>query len=292
MDLSALTGLRSIPACAGEPRGAAGSSACRRVHPRLRGGADLVGVAVGEVEGPSPPARGSRAVEGAPGASPGSIPACAGEPDRARGAAPRGAVHPRLRGGALGEHGHGELAVGPSPPARGSPRGGNVARALRGSIPACAGEPSARAMWIPTSRVHPRLRGGARGAMQNLLTATGPSPPARGSQTPGGWNRRGVGSIPACAGEPRATRPWPSRRRVHPRLRGGAARVSAVAAPSAGPSPPARGSPASSAAPRAAVGSIPACAGEPSCIARWRTPGWVHPRLRGGARRLAARITA
>ena len=74
---------RSIPACAGEPRGACRTTRFHRVYPRVRGGTvapsqtSLIG------QGLSPRARGNHPHGKLGRESQRSIPACAGEPVRA-----------------------------------------------------------------------------------------------------------------------------------------------------------------------------------------------------------------
>jgi len=151
------------------------------VHPRVRGGAynpiegDLVLV------GPSPRARGSLLSFGFRNTTPGSIPACAGEPNVWYDLLPHPEVHPRVRGGAIVLTSLEFLVSGPSPRARGSP--GEIPAPLFfvGSIPACAGEPSSGAKRAFTSQVHPRVRGGAFGKCFIHVNVSGPSPRARGS---------------------------------------------------------------------------------------------------------------
>ena len=134
---------RSIPACAGEPFYAAKLPSHRRVHPRVRGGAWYRRATAARCCGPSPRARGSHDVGGAMAINHRSIPACAGEPARRP---PRRAghrVHPRVRGGAFAPFITSARRPGPSPRARGSPTTGRDGGLVDGSIPACAGEPSA-----------------------------------------------------------------------------------------------------------------------------------------------------
>jgi hypothetical protein len=153
-----------------------------RGYPRLRGGALNNLLVEYEVEGPSPPARGSPPSARSPLDCTGSIPACAGEPSTRPAATRPRAVHPRLRGGAQ----HADVVLegddGPSPPARGSRVVAFALAAPDRSIPACAGEPPS----TPGSRrawgVHPRLRGGARTDASLGSGQRGPSPPARGSR--------------------------------------------------------------------------------------------------------------
>ncbi len=151
----------SIPACAGEPRCPPPWRRWSRVHPRLRGGATSSPRVNDTVRGPSPPARGSQQRNHLRARARGSIPACAGEPQSVIHASHLGAVHPRLRGGAALSMAFMSSIVGPSPPARGSRGEAPEGLVPRGSIPACAGEPSASRALSFATRVHPRLRGGA-----------------------------------------------------------------------------------------------------------------------------------
>ena len=70
----------SIPACAGEPRTAAGWPTSARVYPRVCGGACVGRLQNRPAEGLSPRVRGSRGRWKPRVVMPGSIPACAGEP--------------------------------------------------------------------------------------------------------------------------------------------------------------------------------------------------------------------
>ena len=174
-------------------------------------------------------------------------------------------------------------ATGPSPRVRGSPRPDNHRAPLRGSIPACAGEPSSRLPSVAIRWVHPRVCGGAIIYSTPRKAVQGPSPRVRGSP---GVARNAlclVGSIPACAGEPRPPPRLPRPKRVHPRVCGGASAPSVETQSSQGPSPRVRGSRRARTARRQRSRSIPACAGEPAI--RSPPPGSppVHPRVCGGA---------
>ena len=162
------------------------------------------------------------------------------------------------------------LSVGLSPRVRGNLQAPVPASVPRGSIPACAGEPTAvtpRATEKPT--VYPRVCGGTPPSARVNIAGPGLSPRVRGNR----YRRRsgtgidglsprvrgnrlllrvydttdtgGLRSIPACAGEPRPPHSTLSRttaRGLSPRVRGN----------------PRRPGPAGS-----SVWSIPACAGEP-----------------------------
>ena len=152
-----------------------------------------------------------------------------------------------------------------------------------GSIPACAGEPSISAAGTATTRVDPRMRGGALALDAAYHCVGGRSPHARGSPQQELERKRAEGSIPACAGEPGSDLGGGECFRVDPRMRGGALTSHELAKNRAGRSPHARGSPQKLAGAVRDGGSIPACAGEPGsgsfCAAVWG----VDPRMRGGA---------
>ena len=111
----------------------------------------------------------------------GSIPACAGEPRTTWVFRWRFGVDPRVRGGAGSRRRCPRGHRGRSPRARGSHLGGLECRLVVGSIPACAGEPTARSSTIRGLRVDPRVRGGACCAVHKISSPNGRSPRARGS---------------------------------------------------------------------------------------------------------------
>ncbi len=140
------------------------------------------------------------------------------------------------------------------------------------------------------SWVHPRVCGGAAPTARRSATGSGPSPRVRGSRTHrakvGDW----IGSIPACAGEPRSSGRCRRRAGVHPRVCGGAEHFLPMFGRYDGPSPRVRGSRARRPEQPGRQRSIPACAGEPRVDPHSRLLRPVHPRVCGGASafRLAA----
>ncbi len=240
--------------------------------------------------------------------SPRSIPACAGEPSRIRALAKRVRVDPRVRGGAIESVHFFLLCAGRSPRARGSRRVRGRAATRSGSIPACAGEPGARGRCRTSTRVDPRVRGGADQTYGQITDAEGRSPRARGSRSGdlargeiGGRSPRArgspaspsandvaAGSIPACAGEPAGSLGLRASRRVDPRVRGGASHAAMMYSRATGRSPRARGSRLAGDGCGIGSGSIPACAGEPEIPLRHRPAHGVDPRVRGGAIRHSA----
>ena len=131
----------SIPACAGEPPDAGKSYILPKVYPRVCGGTE--GVAAGRFVhiGLSPRVRGNRALENDEGRPPGSIPACAGEPDGGAPTVLAWRVYPRVCGGTNVLTRGSFRFEGLSPRVRGNRALENDERGPAGSIPACAGEP-------------------------------------------------------------------------------------------------------------------------------------------------------
>ena len=172
---------------------------------------------------------------------------------------------------------------GPSPRVRGSHRGVRQPDQADGSIPACAGKPAGPRTPSQTIRVHPRVCGEAGIETGERLAAGGPSPRVRGSPGRVGQGRGRRGSIPACAGKPRAPAGTGSPTRVHPRVCGEATVVSSRAPHGRGPSPRVRGSRVQSRCAGAGGRSIPACAGKPSWRSSASSRRGVHPRVCGEA---------
>ncbi len=173
--------------------------------------------------------------------------------------------------------------MGRSPPTRGSRDARPDLRRGRGSIPAHAGEPQANRRRIGDRRVDPRPRGGAPRPHAVTPSASGRSPPTRGSRALSDSIRDWRGSIPAHAGEPDGARPLARGVGVDPRPRGGASLHAANSAHLEGRSPPTRGSQRRACALGAVEGSIPAHAGEPTSTSAGRRRRRVDPRPRGGA---------
>ena len=71
--------------------------------------------------------------------------------------------------------------AGLSPHARGNRGHGVAPNAIKGSIPACAGEPAAPSAACLPAGVYPRMRGGTLGKQGNPLDRGGLSPHARGN---------------------------------------------------------------------------------------------------------------
>ena len=259
----------------------------RGVYPRVRGGTDSQIPRRAEPRGLSPRARGNpnRGMYGGP--NPGSIPACAGEPEVLTLAPDRRAVYPRVRGGTRQNLRRRLSANGLSPRARGNPARARPPMPLCGSIPACAGEPHGRIVEFTIGKVYPRVRGGTKPTLSRFTRCKGLSPRARGNPEFLALANAWRGSIPACAGEPAAMRQARSLMPVYPRVRGGTVTHPGAGTSSKGLSPRARGNPNPLRGVGLSARSIPACAGEPIAAAQWRVWCSVYPRVRGGTSRAA-----
>ena len=193
----------------------------------------------------------------------GSIPACAGEPQRTHAAQSQRAVYPRVCGGtnllipAFPEH------EGLSPRVRGNPEVVRACAADRRSIPACAGEPSAAWDGSKLDKVYPRVCGGTGHSISASTHLSGLSPRVRGNRRRLAPRPASKRSIPACAGEPFCDYFGGGLHGVYPRVCGGTASGAACQRWLPGLSPRVRGNliivPPGARRRR----SIPACAGEP-----------------------------
>ena len=192
---------------------------------------------------------------------------------------------------------------GLSPRVRGNHDALTVRKALRGSIPACAGEPRAgssgvapqqvypracagepgRTPWPAVAgKVYPRVCGGTVCAATRRSRPTGLSPRVRGNRAGGLRGIVQTGSIPACAGEPSGRQAPPPSTRVYPRVCGGTIRGHRGGIAGGGLSPRVRGNRRGSGGRAPASGSIPACAGEPPPEVSFVRFVRVYPRVCGG----------
>ena len=257
-------GLRSIPACAGEPQPASGEALTRRrlgLSPRVRGNQC-------DGDGASRPGR--------------SIPACAGEPGAFDTILALLEVYPRVCGGTYQQAIDGVNQIGLSPRVRGNPPVPHAEGLGVGSIPACAGEPPLLPSGQPAPSVYPRVCGGTGQADDSHIVAGGLSPRVRGNLANTQPGYRAGRSIPACAGEPTPSTGGRPPTQVYPRVCGGTEVRRKDAISLDGLSPRVRGNPQARPEPGKGQRSIPACAGEPGNGAGRSRTGEVYPRVCGG----------
>ena len=133
----------SIPACAGEPWSGIPYRTVGRIYPRVCGGTISPRSWRICLMGLSPRVRGNPHIHPHTGIRLRSIPACAGEPrSEPRPHWPSG-VYPRVCGGTVTPSVAVVIVMGLSPRVRGNPPSPCPTGRRSGSIPACAGEPSA-----------------------------------------------------------------------------------------------------------------------------------------------------
>ena len=177
-------GKGSIPACAGEPSTTLRTIFRKKVYPRVCGGTQFMPNYVLHDEGLSPRVRGNLPGTSLSEGRSGSIPACAGEPDRRRLRQPAVEVYPRVCGGTAWCPACCQVSRGLSPRVRGNPRRlRQFARRPR-SIPACAGEPTSPPSRPPAGAVYPRVCGGTMPKTPAPCAWCGLSPRVRGNPHP------------------------------------------------------------------------------------------------------------
>ena len=118
----------------------------------------------------------------------------------------------------------------------------------------------------------------------------GLSPRVRGIRACACAVRRRVGSIPACAGDPKNKEVEARGHRVYPRVCGGSQGCAATGAMLGGLSPRVRGIRSRHAPRGACTGSIPACAGDPTSFTRSRSMSSVYPRVCGGSAQIGLKM--
>ena len=230
------------------------------------GGTRLQSPHGGDANGLSPRVRGNRLVRGPRLQLSGSIPACAGEPAPISRIWECKWVYPRVCGGTPPARKRRVRRWGLSPRVRGNRALGIAAPAGVRSIPACAGEPTTRGYWSLRRRVYPRVCGGTGFRAPALCLRQGLSPRVRGNRLQSCHSRSGMGSIPACAGEPFRHLAPGRISGVYPRVCGGTPDGQPDTIFRRGLSPRVRGNHDTGLSPPRPAGSIPACAGEPALL--------------------------
>ena len=173
------------------------------------------------MEGLSPRVRGNRVDRGRRCVRQGSIPACAGEPQRQSLVCQRLGVYPRVCGGTPQHIGVVTFTPGLSPRVRGNHKYDGYAILDQRSIPACAGEPTLMPQPEHSITVYPRVCGGTAQVFNLPFGERGLSPRVRGNLNISYVCRYPVGSIPACAGEPSPLHDLSISHWVYPRVCGG-----------------------------------------------------------------------
>ena len=284
------SGLRSIPAHAGEPKSSCRSDTSIRVYPRPRGGTETINDFLTSRLGLSPPTRGNPDAVSCKTIGDRSIPAHAGEPSRGELRLRFLSVYPRPRGGTAIVRLLSDCRPGLSPPTRGNPVVTPPGASARGSIPAHAGEPPSTGRRSKMTEVYPRPRGGTAERAPYMKAGAGLSPPTRGNRAHLELIVLRRRSIPAHAGEPTLESAGAPTEEVYPRPRGGTRARALVRTSGDGLSPPTRGNQSMWQIDSGRRRSIPAHAGEPVPDADGICPVAVYPRPRGGTAAPLARI--
>ena len=155
-----------------------------------------------------------------------------------------------------------------------------IERAER-SIPACAGEPMCGRFYLIPWTVYPRVCGGTTTHIRGRALFMGLSPRVRGNRCARVRIPTARRSIPACAGEPKASPDRRFLRGVYPRVCGGTAPPDNRQLTGTGLSPRVRGNLLFVLCINVYDRSIPACAGEPRPPRDPVSPEEVYPRVCG-----------
>ena len=172
--------------------------------------------------------------------------------------------------------------MGLSPHGRGNRRRVLSAMPSRGSIPARAGEPSARCAAQIRPWVYPRTGGGTRVPTLSAVGYYGLSPHGWGNHVRVFRPLVPFGSIPARAGEPAGGAGAGRGRGVYPRTGGGTTSWHVIGSAGGSLSPHGRGNLLKLPDTRLSIGSIPARAGEPPAYSKSGHTYTVYPRTGGG----------
>ena len=170
--------------------------------------------------GLSPRVRGNRFVVEEADVSSGPIPACAGQPRFGQIKTSVTGAYPRVCGATV-------LGVvlcagiaGLSPRVRGNRPESEHAKALKGPIPACAGQPTRRSTAPACKRAYPRVCGATLVIAKADGFAKGLSPRVRGNLAIKTAQDAVTGPIPACAGQPHPQAAGRCSGRAYPRVCG------------------------------------------------------------------------
>ena len=176
--------IRSIPACAGEPRPVHAAAFHSAVYPRVCGGTGFGNHKAFLLYGLSPRVRGNQRAARYTTIEQGSIPACAGEPRRRFDTRNRRRVYPRVCGGTSDCYISQDIDQGLSPRVRGNLIVYQSVRPGERSIPACAGEPQVCQVVHHHCAVYPRVCGGTVAGADAHAPGRGLSPRVRGNHHP------------------------------------------------------------------------------------------------------------
>ena len=256
-----------------------------RDYPRVCGGTGICRPSRGTFRGLSPRVRGNPGQAPGGGIRAGTIPACAGEPPTRCACRISDRDYPRVCGGTFSSRERFSLAPGLSPRVRGNRGFEETQMLFKGTIPACAGEPTYIEPINAIPRDYPRVCGGTRHMAERPPISRGLSPRVRGNLDALRLVPGLVGTIPACAGEPRNSGTGAFMTRDYPRVCGGTLLPNSAPITRPGLSPRVRGNRRRFPGGDTLPGTIPACAGEPLRLYPVQRLLRDYPRVCGGTLR-------
>ena len=191
-------------------------------------------------------------------------------------------AYPRARGGNSTASVAARFIRGLSPRTRGKPSSAWTNFICQRPIPAHAGETLYPGLTSSPVAAYPRARGGNIDLTAGIMNNAGLSPRTRGKLSAGRPADRGMGPIPAHAGETQPPNATPPAARAYPRARGGNLILKPARSGGGGLSPRTRGKLFAGRRIIPWLGPIPAHAGETRKTVPAHCGQRAYPRARGG----------
>ena len=199
IDLSSES-LRFIPTCVGNTPSLFAGSCVYPVHPHVRGEYSAFHGCTGQTRGSSPRAWGIPWILAYSNDKYRFIPTCVGNTANSVVISPPAAVHPHVRGEYDAVRRHMVHGLGSSPRAWGIRYVWSAAMQLDGFIPTCVGNTVRGEGSMPSSWVHPHVRGEYFSRRRFIRSDNGSSPRAWGIRVERDLWLRGIRFIPTCVG--------------------------------------------------------------------------------------------
>jgi len=191
---------RFIPTCVGNTSHGRIFSACRPVHPHVRGEHPRTELLPCAMNGSSPRAWGTRIRPNAPRVQVRFIPTCVGNTSLARLRNVLAAVHPHVRGEHLPHRVNMCSSCGSSPRAWGTRTSHRLRVEVGRFIPTCVGNTTDRSTAFHGKTVHPHVRGEHIATELTQAAAGGSSPRAWGTRHGSPCPCGNIRFIPTCVG--------------------------------------------------------------------------------------------
>ena len=171
---------RSTPTCVGTTAARIQALGPPAVHPHMRGDNTRSGTRLDGVHGPPPHAWGQQQLDDGQATYVRSTPTCVGTTAATKGSQNCTTVHPHMRGDNFSSPTCIADFIGPPPHAWGQRKCQQHKHCRARSTPTCVGTTRSRTYNVPSSPVHPHMRGDNASAAARFSSVDGPPPHAWG----------------------------------------------------------------------------------------------------------------